>query len=123
MPTIRVVVNVDVDGTPVPSLSAVARMELETSQAFEYEKAADNDSTTFSSLAGVDALSAVNVLIVRAQDAVNLRLNGQSTSLIPLRAGGLLVLIDTALETTTLASINNPEASATARVRGYAGGA
>lgn len=100
------------------------RIEVDELQAFNYEKAADNDAVTFSALPA-DQIANIQFLLARTNKAITIRLDGQTDAGIVLNAGGLLLIVDATIDAGAGASnakINNPAASDIALVEGLAAG-
>lgn len=100
------------------------RIEVDELQAFNYEKAADNDAVTFSALPA-DQIANIQFLLARTNKAITIRLDGQTDAGIVLNAGGLLLIVDATIDAGAGASnakINNSAASDIALVEGLAAG-
>jgi hypothetical protein len=123
MDSYEVTLNVKRNGVPVDALSIVKRIEVDEAQQFAYEKAADNDATTFTAMP-TDQIGTIQLLVVKADRAVTLRLDAQSDAGIELNAGGMLIVMDATINAgvSTNAKINNPHASLAALVEGIAAG-
>lgn len=100
------------------------RIEVDEIQSFNYEKAADNDVTTFSALPA-DQIATIQFLLARSNKAVTIRLDGQTDAGIVLNAGGLLLIVDATIDAGAGASnakVNNPDDADTALIEGFAAG-
>ena len=118
---IEVEVTVRVDGQVMNGFPFIRRILVNQADQFNYQKAADNNSTTYTTISGTNIPTARNVLIVKSDSQVNLRLNGAASGVsIPLNANGLVIIIDEL--DSTAPTINNPAASAAATIQGVAGG-
>lgn len=123
MPALKVTVLVEVDGQPVPGFPYVRRVVADEVQTFgPYIKVGDANGTTFTALP-TSAIVTMQGLVVRADQDVTIRLNGQATAGVLLKAGGLLLILDSTIDAgaTTNATINlNQAASVLGQVRGLA---
>lgn len=116
MAVVVVTLDLTVDGRSIFGAGPlVRRLEAPAFVDVEYAKDADNNPTDFASIPAT-ALASIGMLLVRPSAAINLRLNGQSDGSIPLAADGLLLLLDTTLDTATLVAVNNPAEEAEATV-------
>ena len=129
MPTVRIVLTIEQDG--VKLLNLVRRLSVDELTSFEYEEAADGNTTTFSAPPTSD-LDTLTFVLLRTDRAVTLRLNdgtadANTRPAIPLGAGGFLLLVDTSIGAPAGSAgannlrINN-NAGATAVLRGLVGG-
>lgn len=119
MPTVKVTVLIEKDGVALDPITR--RVEVDESQTFDYEKAGTSDATYAAVPTG--ELGTVQLLLVRTDHAVTLRLDGQSNAGIELGAGGLLLLVGATIDAgaTTNVTVNNATATA-ALLQGIAGG-
>ena len=111
------------DGLPMPGFPLTRRIEVDESQGFSYEKAADNDTTTFTAIPS-NQIDTVQVLLVRANKAVTLRLDAQTDAGIELNAGGILAIVDATINASaaTNVKVNNPAVTDVAIVEGLVAG-
>lgn len=93
MSVLRVRIEVELDGAPVPGFPLVRRLQVDEAQVFAYEKANDGDAVTFVAVPA-DQLAEVQGLVLRSDRQVTLRLDGQSDAGIVVNAGGVVVLLD-----------------------------
>ena len=124
MPSIKVVVDVEVDGVKVQGFPLTRRISTDEIQHFDYEEAADNDATTYSTLPTTQ-IASVQALVLRAlEQPITLRLDGQTDAGLVITEGGLIVIIGATIDAsaTTNATVNNPDASALSRLKGFAAG-
>ena len=124
MPSIKVVVDVEVDGVKVQGFPLTRRISTDEVQHFDYEEAADNDTTTFSALPTAQ-IASVQALVLRAlEQPITLRLDAQTDAGIIINAGGLIVIVDATIDAgaATNATVNNPDATALSRLKGFAAG-
>ena len=106
----------------MPGFPYVRRITADEFQTFDpYEKANDGNTTTFTTLPVSAVASILQALILKADAQVTLRFNGQTDKGITLNAGGLLLLLDTAINSAVFASINN-NSGGIANVRGLGAG-
>lgn len=112
------------DGIPSPGFPVTRRIEVDEVQTFKYEKAADNDSTTFSGVPA-DQIATIQALCLRTSKAVTLRLDGQTDAGIVLNAGGMVIILDATIDAGAGASnakLNNPDDADVAIIEGFAAG-
>lgn len=125
MPSIRVSLTVEVDGQPVPGTPIVRRVTADEVQAFDYEKAGDNDAVTFTAVPA-DQLAEIQMLLLQSDKLVTLRLDGQSDTGIVINPGGVVFLLNVDIDAGAGASnakLNSNVAPAIlAAIRGLAGG-
>lgn len=123
MAKMEIKVTAEVDGRPVPGTPYRRVVDVDESQVFSYEEANDGDTTTYSVIP-MAQLATIQCLLVKPDQAVTIRLDGQSDGGISLSAGGLLCIVDATIDAgagSSNASINNNSGS-TARVNGGGGG-
>lgn len=123
MPSIEVEVNVKVDGNSLAGYPVVRRLEVNEIAAFDYQQVNQGDTTTFIGVPA-DILDTIRAIILRVDQPMNLRLNGQSDAGIDLSAGALLVILDALIDAgagASNASLNNNSGNI-AVIRGLAGG-
>ena len=124
MPSIKLSVNLEIDGVTVTGFPLIRRLSVDEIQHFDYEEGADNDTTTFSALPTAQ-IAAIQALLLRPlEQPITLRLDAQSDAGIIINAGGLIVIMDATIDAgaSTNATVNNPDASALSRLKGFAGG-
>ncbi len=92
MAEVKITLQVELDGHPIDSFPIVRRLELAAAQTFEIAQAGDGDAVTFHALPTQQP--EIDVLVVRTDRAVMLRLNGQTDKGILLNAGGVLLIFD-----------------------------
>lgn len=119
MSTLRVTVQVDLDGVPVAGFPLVRRLELDESQGFVFEKATGGGYTAVPT----GELATVQALVLTSDQDVTIRLNGQSDAGVALVAGGVLAIVDATINAgaTTNVTVTNASGS-TANIRGVAAG-
>lgn len=123
MPTLKLVVSLESDGKQVPGFPVVRRLTVPETQQFAYEKADDGDAVTFSAVPA-DQLAEIQALVLRTDQQLTFRFDGQSDAGIVLNAGGVLVFLDSDIDAgagANNAKVNNDSGS-TANVVGFAGG-
>jgi len=123
MSSLEITIQVKRDGIQLDGFPIIRRLEVDELQGFAYEEANDGDDTTFSALPA-SQLDTIQVLVVKSDQQITLRLDGQSDAGIVLNAGGLLALIDATIDAgagASNASVNNNSGS-TANVEGVAAG-
>ncbi len=118
--TIDIVVSAKRDGIDLPGYPVSRRVTVDEVQSFEYEKADDGDTTTFSDIPA-GQLSSIQALLLRTDQQVNIRQDGASDAGILLNAGGILVIIEYTNDSASLLTVNNNSGN-TAVLKGIAGG-
>jgi len=123
MASVKVTVDVEVDGVKVEGFPLIRRISTDEIQHFNYEEAADNDATTYSDLP-VAQLTSIQVLVLRPlEQPINLRVDGQTDGQIEISPGGFVVMMDIVDNAgSNRARVNNPDASALSRLKGFAAG-
>lgn len=123
MAVVLVTLDITIDGQPLLSGPIVKRLETTSLQTFDYTKTNDGDTTTFTTLPD-DTIAAIEALLVMPAAAMTVRLNGQSDAGIDLNAGGLLLIVDGAIDAGAGASNNkiNNNSGAAAQVLGFGAG-
>ena len=124
MESLELTVTLKRNGVPVGGFPFIRRVEVDELQSFNYDKAADADSTTFSAVPA-DQIAEMQVLVLRSSKAVTLRLDGQTDAGIVVNAGGMVLLLDCTIDAGAGASnakVNNPHATDTAVIEGLAAG-
>lgn len=120
MTTIKVRIEVEVDGVAPDGFPVTRRIEVDEIQSFAYEKV---DGGGYEALPA-DKLDTIQALVLTADKAITLRLDGQSDAGIVLNAGGLMIVLDATIDAGAGASnakLDNSSGS-TANVKGVAGG-
>lgn len=125
MPALKVTIDMQENNKSIQGFPIEGRIVVDEVQSFNYEKAADNDTTTFAALPAAE-LAEIQALVIRPSDVpVTLRLDGQTDAGIVINPGGLLILVDCDIDAGAGASnckLNNPHASTVAIIKGLAGG-
>ena len=119
--TIDITVTVKRDGLDIPGYPVSRRVTVDEVQAFEYEEANDGDTTTFSDIP-VGQLTSIQALLLRTDQQVNVRMDGQTDAGILLNAGGILVIIDHTNDSGSNRLRVNNNSGSTAVLKGIAGG-
>jgi len=123
MPVLKVSLNVELDGQPVLGFPVIRRAVVDEVQQYEYEQAAHGDAVTFSAVPA-DQIAAIQLLILRPDQQVTLRLDGQTDAGIVLDADSILLILGATIDAgagSSNAKLNN-NSGATAVIRGLAGG-
>jgi hypothetical protein len=123
MAKMEIKVTAEIDGRPVPGTPYRRVVDVDESQVFSYEEPDDGEGTTFSVIP-MAQLDTINNLLVKPDQAVTIRLDGQTDAGIVLAAGGLLLVVDGTIDAgagSSNASLNNNSGS-TALVKGGGGG-
>lgn len=124
MNSVEITITARKNGEPLAGFPFTRRMEVDELQSFSYEKLADNNITSFAALPA-DQLDTIQLLVVKTDIPITLRLDGQTDAGIMLNAGGMLILVDATIDAgagASNASVNNPDAALTATVKGIAAG-
>lgn len=122
MPVFKVTVLIEKDGIPLDPL--VRRVEVDESQAFDYTLAGTGDPDTFFG-SPTGELDNGRLLLLATDHDVTLHLNPITAPdyLVPLLAGGFLLLVNANLANGPLIDINNAaDPAVIARIQGFAGG-
>jgi hypothetical protein len=119
MDTLEITLAVKRNGVAVPGLQLTKRIAVDEFQSFVYEAA---DAAGYVSIPS-SQIDTVQALVVSSDQAVTVRLNGQSDAGLVLNAGGLLVMLDGTLNSAvaTNTTISNSSGNA-AIISGFAGG-
>jgi hypothetical protein len=123
MAKMEIVVTANIDGRPVPGTPYRREIDVDESQVFSYEEADDGDSATFSVIP-MGQLDTIEWMLIKPDQAVTIRVDGQSDAGIVLSAGGLLAIVDGTIDAgagASNASVNNNSGS-TAKLEGGGGG-
>lgn len=120
MPTFKLTILAEVDGRSLPGFPLIRRLAVDEAQAFAYEQTAHGDAVTFTA-APTAEIATVQVLHLRTDKAITIRLANQSDAGIGLEPGGLLFLLDGTLAAATNVAVNN-NSGETAFIEGVAGG-
>lgn len=114
-----IIVTIKRNGRDVTGFPYQKRMLVDELQQFSYEKATGGGHETLP----VTQIASVQALVLTADQALTVRLDGQSDAGIVLSAGGLLLVLDATLDasSTTNATIDNSSGS-TAVVTGLGAG-
>jgi len=124
MPSIKLTVDLEIDGVRVTGFPLIRRITVDEVQHFDYEEAADNDATTFSALPTAQIASIQALLLRPLEQPITLRLDGATDAGIIISAGGMVIIMDATIDAgaSTNATVNNPDASAISRLKGFAAG-
>lgn len=117
MSNVEVSINVKIDGED--SFNFARRIVLDTKVEFEVPKVYDGNGSTFVAAIPVGPLTTIGALIVAPNKQMTIRLNSQSNAGIILNAGGLLLLIDSAIN--SVIGVNNNSGDA-GELTGLVGG-
>ena len=122
MSTLTATITLKRDGVELPGFPVTRTMSYVEVQIFAYDEANDGDTTTFSALP-TSQIASIKGLYVTANQAVTLRLDGQSDAGIALDSGGVLLVLNGTIDdgASTNATLNNNSGS-TALVKGVAVG-
>ena len=122
MPDLKVTVQVELDGNPIDGFPIVRRLDLAEAQIFDYQKAADGDAITFTTLPA-SLIPELDVLLARTDRAITLRFNAQSDAGILLNPSGFILIFDGKINSgaTTNAKVNN-NSGGVATIKGIGAG-
>ena len=107
------------DGENVSGFPVTRRAEVDETVAFEHEEATGGGFVSIPT----GELDEINVLLVRVDQQVTIRLDGQTDAGIVLNAGGMLFILDADIDAgaSTNVTLSNGSGS-TVNIRGLAGG-
>ena len=108
-------------GEPIDGFPFSRRIVVDEIQAFRYEKANDGDSITFTSIPS-DQLSEIQLLALRSDQPITLRLDNQVDAGIFINANGLVLLLNVDLDAGASTNARLNSNGAVAVVKGFAGG-
>ncbi len=119
MPVYEVTVQIKKDGEPVSGFPVTRRLETAEGQSFDHEKVSGGGYVALPT----GEMDELNLFLVRADQQVTIRLDGQTDAGIVLNAGGLLLIVDADIDAgdSTNATVDNSSGS-TANIKGLAGG-
>lgn len=119
MPSIKITIDVEIDGHRVPGFPLARRTEVTEVQQFNVTRA-DSGGYVATPTTEIPSLKA---LILHTDEAVTVRLDGQSDAGIELNAGGILAILDTTIDAgaSTNATISNTSGN-DAQIEGIAAG-
>jgi len=119
MPTLRISVQLDLDGQPLPGTPLVRRLELDEAQTFDVEQATGGGFVAIQAA----AIASIQALLLRADRQVTVRLDGQTDAGLVLNAGGLVLIFDATIDAGAATNVTVDNASgSTAVLRGVAAG-
>ncbi len=119
MPVYKTTLIIERDGVVVQSYPKVRTVSVNEAQSFDYEKADDGDSTTFSSIP-ISALDAIQFLTLEADQELTFRFNGQTDAGVLVKAGGNLVMVNCNIDPASVTVNNN--SGEVAQIKGIAAG-
>jgi hypothetical protein len=117
---LKVSIAVERDGQPVPGLSVIRRLIVDEVQQFPgIERASGGGFVALPT----GELDSIQVLVVKTDQDVTLRVDGQSDAGVVINAGGLIALVDVTIDAgaATNALLDNSSGTAV-RLDGVAGG-
>ena len=119
MPSVKITIDVEIDGHRAPGFPLSRRVEVTEVQEFDVTRATGGGYVA----TPTTEIAAMKALILHTDEAVTVRLNAQSDTGIDLNAGGILAIIDTALDSgaSTNATVSNSSGS-DAQIEGIAAG-
>lgn len=119
MATIKVIVDVELDGKRLPGFPWIRRKEVNEAQQFDATRATGGGYVALPTA----EMATLQVLLVRADQAVTVRLDNQSDAGIELAAGGILIVADATIDAgAALNALLSNASGSDAQVEGLAGG-
>ncbi len=119
---LKVTVSVELDGNPVAGFPVTRRIALAETYQFAYEHGDDGDTTTFTTIPD-SKVAESQALVLTSDQAVNVRLDGQTDQGILLNANGLLLIIDADIDAGAGSNVKiNNNSGSTANITGVGGG-
>lgn len=119
MASVSIVVQLEIDGVPLPGSPFTQILSVEDYQAVNVRKGVDAVGT-FTTIPTIDAIDNIQALLLTNPDAeMQYRLNGQTDSSITIEAGGL-ILFSNCAGSSILAS--NSSSGAVATLIGFVAG-
>ena len=104
MQTIKVTINVEIDGVQLEGYPLIKRLSVDEVQQFNYEK---TDGGGYAAMP-LDQLSNIQMLVVKPSKQVTLRLDAQTDAGIVVNANGIVILADVTIDdAVTRAMVNN----------------
>jgi hypothetical protein len=91
MNSLKVTVIAELDGVPLAGFPVVRRLAVDEVQGFTHELAGPSGGYV---ALPADQLATIQALVLRADQLVTLRVDGQSDQGIRINPGGLVVLLD-----------------------------
>lgn len=106
--TITATILLERDGVPLPGFPVVRRLSSDEFESFNYDKANDGDTTTFTDLSS-GQLATIKAFFITSNAAITVRLDGQTDAGITLGANGILLIVDATIDAsaTTNVKYNN----------------
>ncbi len=119
---LKVTVSVELDGNPVAGFPVTRRISLTETYQFAYEHGDDGDTTTFTTIPDAKVAES-QALVLTSDQAVNVRLDGQTDQGILLNTNGLLLIIDADIDAGAGSNVKiNNNSGSTANITGVGGG-
>ena len=119
---LKVTVSVELDGNAVAGFPVTRRISLAETYQFAYEHTDDGDTTTFTTIPD-SKVAETQALVLLSDQAVTVRLDGQTDAGLTLNANGLLLFIDTDVDAGAGSNIVlNNNSGSTANIVGVGGG-
>lgn len=107
MPVLRLHVDADIKNLIMSALPYTRRLEFAQAVAFDYTQA---DGASFVAVPFAP-ITTIQALVLRSDKDVTVRLNGQTDAGIPLNAGGILIVYDSAMTGATVRNQSGDTAS------------
>lgn len=119
MSSIKITVDVEVDGKRVGNFPFSRRIQITEEQAFQYISSTGGGYDSIPS----SEIAVIKALVLRPDQAVTLRTQNQSDAGILVNAGGIIALVDVVLNSgaSTNATIDNSSGS-DAQIEGVVAG-
>lgn len=109
MPVLTFELVLKMDGQDIPGFPIVKRIQTVEGQVISTQKAGSDGAGVYVVVPGCSTSASLQGLAIASDQAVLIRLNGQTTGSIALNAGGVVVVIDGLINAgaSTNATINN----------------
>ena len=113
MPVFELELSIKIDGQLMPAFPLVKRFQAVEGAMLATQKAGGDVAGTYVVVPGTQMSAALQGLAIASDQAVLIRLNGQTNADIALNAGGLLIVFDGSLNAgaSTNATISNTGAN------------
>lgn len=122
----RFALSVEKDGSPISGSPFIIRASTAQGDEFSYSLDGAGDSVTYSTIPALLAFGGVQVLFLRPDGPLNLRLAGQTNGGVAIDAGGIVFMAGvniTAVSSASLVTLNNAADPGTAVIpTGFVGG-
>jgi hypothetical protein len=124
MPTLTCVVQMEIDGHPIPNSPFIQTFTVTQAQTLNVQKAVDS-AGSYATIPTVDAIAALTALLLQNPDAqLVYRFNNQSDAGVTVPAGGLVIILGANINSgaATNVKVSNSDSGAVATIQGLAAG-